>query len=111
MSGTGASHGSRSHNGAASKASASATGPKERSGARPSGWVRNRSDGSVEALFSGAGHVILEMLKRCQDGPSSAAVAEVAIVEEGGGAPLGFSRFGRLFDEASISRRWLGSSS
>jgi acylphosphatase len=55
------------------------------------GWVRNRRDGSVEALFSGAGDAILEMLKRCQDGPSSAAVEDVAIVEEGGAAPAGFA--------------------
>lgn len=56
-----------------------------------SGWVRNRSDGAVEALFSGPMDHVALMLKRCHDGPAAAAVREVVIVEEGGGAPIGFS--------------------
>jgi acylphosphatase len=55
------------------------------------GWVCNRRDGSVEALFSGAGEAVAEMLKRCQDGPPAAAVEAVVILEEGGAAPLGFA--------------------
>jgi len=55
-----------------------------------SGWVRNRRDGSVEALFSGAPADVTEMLDRCRDGPRSAEVASVAVLEEGGAAPRGF---------------------
>lgn len=55
------------------------------------GWVRNRGDGRVEALFSGAAGRVAEMLRQCGEGPAAAMVGEVAIVEEGGAAPLGFA--------------------
>jgi acylphosphatase len=55
-----------------------------------SGWVRNRRDGAVEALFSGAPADVAEMLVRCHVGPAAASVAEVQVLEEGGDAPLGF---------------------
>ena len=54
------------------------------------GWVRNRRDGSVEALFSGAADDVAEMLERCRDGPAAAVVSSVEILEEGGDAPAGF---------------------
>jgi len=54
------------------------------------GWVRNRRDGSVEAVFSGAPEDVGEMLDRCRDGPTSAVVTSVRIVEEGADAPAGF---------------------
>ena len=54
------------------------------------GWVRNRRDGSVEALFSGAAESVAEMLERCRDGPPAAEVACVTVLEEGGAAPSGF---------------------
>nr|XP_029117450.1 uncharacterized protein LOC105034407 isoform X2 [Elaeis guineensis] len=39
------------------------------------GWVRNRRDGSVEALFSGDPNAVYEMVeKRCRVGPPAAAV-------------------------------------
>jgi len=38
------------------------------------GWVRNRRDGTVEALFAGPGEVVAEMMTRCQKGPGSARV-------------------------------------
>jgi acylphosphatase len=38
------------------------------------GWVRNRRDGSVEALFAGPGDVVSEMVAQCRRGPSSARV-------------------------------------
>ncbi len=56
-----------------------------------SGWVRNRRDGAVEALFSGAASGVAEMLARCGDGPYDARVSRVEIVQEGGAAPEGFS--------------------
>ena len=55
-----------------------------------SGWVRNRRDGSVEALLSGPAHDVAQMLERCEDGPPSARVTAVNIIEEGTGAPTGF---------------------
>ncbi len=41
------------------------------------GWVRNRADGSVEALFSGAADSVDEMLALCRQGPRSARVEAV----------------------------------
>lgn len=41
------------------------------------GWVRNRMDGSVEALFSGPKSVVNEMLDACWEGPPAAAVRSV----------------------------------
>ncbi|KAJ8899848.1 hypothetical protein K2173_019551 [Erythroxylum novogranatense] len=38
------------------------------------GWVRNRRDGSVEALFSGDSDKVLEMEQRCRRGPPDALV-------------------------------------
>ena len=55
-----------------------------------SGWVRNRRDGTVEALFSGPAEEVAEMLARCRDGPRAAHVTAVRIIEEGGPAPGGF---------------------
>ena len=54
------------------------------------GWVRNRRDGSVEALFSGAADDVAQMLERCKDGPPSARVTAVQVIEEGGDPPTGF---------------------
>ncbi|MGH6960298.1 MAG: acylphosphatase [Dongiaceae bacterium] len=41
------------------------------------GWVRNRMDGSVEALFSGAPHVVDEMIALCWQGPRAARVEAI----------------------------------
>jgi acylphosphatase len=38
------------------------------------GWVRNRRDGSVEALFAGPAEVVADMVAVCRRGPSSARV-------------------------------------
>jgi acylphosphatase len=45
---------------------------------RLEGWVRNRRDGSVEALFAGSEDVVADMIAACRRGPSSARVADVA---------------------------------
>jgi acylphosphatase len=42
-----------------------------------SGWVRNASDGSVEAVFEGDRERIESMLAWCRHGPSLARVDEV----------------------------------
>jgi len=43
-----------------------------------SGWVRNRRDGSVEALVSGSTEAVGRMIAACQAGPSYARVTGVA---------------------------------
>jgi acylphosphatase len=42
------------------------------------GWVRNRSDGSVEALFIGPAAAVADMLAACQRGPPAARVTAIA---------------------------------
>lgn len=41
------------------------------------GWVRNRSDGSVEALFHGPAEKIEDMILACRRGPSAARVDRI----------------------------------
>lgn len=41
------------------------------------GWVRNRSDGSVEAVFSGEMATVRAMAKACRQGPERARVTDV----------------------------------
>ncbi len=43
------------------------------------GWVRNRRDGSVEAVFQGTRQETDEMLARCRIGPPAANVTEIQI--------------------------------
>lgn len=47
----------------------------ERRGLR--GWVRNRSDGTVEALFIGPDAVLADMVEACRQGPPAARVSRV----------------------------------
>ena len=41
------------------------------------GWVRNRRDGSVEAVFAGQADVVEQMIERCRRGPATARVEAV----------------------------------
>ena len=41
------------------------------------GWVRNRTDGSVEALFAGSADIVAQLVALCRRGPSSARVEDV----------------------------------
>jgi acylphosphatase len=43
------------------------------------GWVRNRLDGSVEAVVQGEAHVVNRMVEWARRGPPNAAVASVDI--------------------------------
>jgi acylphosphatase len=43
------------------------------------GWVRNRRDGAVEAVFSGPDHAVDAMLEACRAGPGSGHVDEVEV--------------------------------
>ena len=62
---------------------------REASGRGLSGWVRNRADGSVEAVFAGPEAGVQDMIAACRRGPSAARVnrieqaAETAAVEPG----------------------------
>ena len=46
------------------------------------GWVRNRIDGSVEAVFEGEKNKVNSVLKWCRDGPPMARVNKVATRSE-----------------------------
>ena len=46
------------------------------------GWVRNRPDGSVEAVFEGEPVDVERMLAFCREGPVGAAVAHVEVTDE-----------------------------
>ena len=52
---------------------------QEAIGRRLAGWVRNRRDGSVEALFAGPKPAVDEMIEACWHGPPSAKVTKVAV--------------------------------
>ncbi|GBU17119.1 MULTISPECIES: acylphosphatase [Methylobacterium] len=47
------------------------------------GHVRNREDGSVEAVFSGSSETVEAMLAECREGPSGARVDGVQVTERG----------------------------
>ncbi|MFG6403801.1 MULTISPECIES: acylphosphatase [unclassified Microbacterium] len=55
-----------------------------------SGWVRNRSDGSVEGEIEGIPERVDEMVAWMRRGPASAQVSAVDLVEV---VPLGSSGF------------------
>jgi len=48
------------------------------------GWVRNRRDGSVEAMVSGAPAAVEQIVAWARRGPSSATVSNVEIADAGG---------------------------
>jgi acylphosphatase len=60
------------------------------------GWVRNRRDGSVEALFAGPEDIVADMIALCQRGPSSARVDAVQD-ESAHAAALNLRRAGERF--------------
>jgi acylphosphatase len=46
------------------------------------GWVKNRRDGRVEALFEGDKAKVDEMIQWCHRGPSEARVTNVRVIWE-----------------------------
>jgi acylphosphatase len=54
------------------------------------GWVRNRRDGSVEAVVAGPAQPVEAMLGVCRSGPATAQVTSVEILSESAEAPAGF---------------------
>lgn len=47
------------------------------------GWVRNRRDGSVEAVFAGPSDIVEQMVEHCRRGPDSARVDALQSSEAG----------------------------
>lgn len=43
------------------------------------GWVKNLPDGRVEAMVSGSGKKVDELIKKCKEGPSSAFVKDIQV--------------------------------
>ena len=60
------------------------------------GWVRNRSDGTVEALVAGPPAAIDELVERCWQGPSMAHVHEIEVKPAADPGPIGFSQAASL---------------
>ncbi|MCJ2121997.1 acylphosphatase [Methylobacterium sp. J-077] len=56
-----------------------------------SGFVRNRDDGSVEAVFSGPPEAVDQVVAQCWSGPPGARVSDVTVQE--GGDPPASDRF------------------
>ncbi len=56
------------------------------------GWVRNRTDGTVEALVSGPEEAVDALIARCRSGPPEARVDHVEVEETAEQAPAGFSQ-------------------
>ncbi len=52
------------------------------------GWVRNRKDGSVEAIFSGEASNVEAILIACRRGPRLAIIEEVRVTERSVDAEL-----------------------
>ena len=47
-----------------------------------SGWVRNTSEGTVEAVFEGAADAVDTLVSFCHKGPRGARVERVEVFEE-----------------------------
>ncbi|MFC7049956.1 acylphosphatase [Emcibacter nanhaiensis] len=56
------------------------------------GWVRNRADGTVEALLVGSEMNVREMIKRCFRGPDRARVKEIEEFPAKGITASGFTQ-------------------
>jgi acylphosphatase len=68
------------------------------------GWVRNRRDGTVEAVFAGPAQAVTEMIALCRRGPD---MARVDSVDEAPAEPnvLELRKKGERFSElATIGR-------
>lgn len=60
------------------------------------GWVRNRTDGTVEVVIAGTPQAIAKMIDRCRKGPPLAQVATIDI-EDASVLDLGYRRPGEQF--------------
>jgi acylphosphatase len=46
------------------------------------GWVRNRPDGTVEAVLEGERDAVFAVVAACEDGPRGAGVSGVGVSDE-----------------------------
>jgi acylphosphatase len=63
---------------------------KEARSREVAGWVRNREDGAVEAVFEGDPQAVEALVEFCRSGPSRADVERVDVEEE---EPEGLASF------------------
>lgn len=56
------------------------------------GWVRNRSDGTVEAMLVGPNESVDQMIKHCHQGPRMSKVENIEISVARGIVKKGFER-------------------
>ena len=56
------------------------------------GWVRNRSDGTVEMLLAGSDDAVGRMIERCREGPPAARVERIDVAKTDEAAPDGFEK-------------------
>jgi len=54
------------------------------------GWVRNRFDGSVEVLATGASEAVADFVEICRRGPPAAHVAAVTVSDAEDDGSVGF---------------------
>ena len=54
------------------------------------GWVSNRPDGTVEAVFEGDAEAVESLVRLCREGPRGAKVVRAEVREE---APEGLAGF------------------
>lgn len=66
------------------------------------GWVRNRGDGSVEALFAGPTQDVAEIVAACRKGPPAARV-DTVIEAPAGPELLRLRRAGEAFSVLSTA--------
>jgi acylphosphatase len=55
------------------------------------GWVRNRTDGSVEALVTGAPEAVAAMIEAARKGPLGAHVTGVTVTPDKNDGSVGFA--------------------
>ncbi|MGH2977507.1 MAG: acylphosphatase [Gaiellaceae bacterium] len=58
------------------------------------GWVRNRPDGTVEAVFEGEPAAVEALVEFCRQGPRGAAVKRVDVAAESSEGLAGFRIIG-----------------
>lgn len=63
---------------------------REAAGRGVAGWVRNRPDGTVEAVFEGHQEAVAAMVDWCRSGPPAAEVTALEVHQE---PPAGLSGF------------------
>jgi acylphosphatase len=54
------------------------------------GWVRNKPEGTVEAVFEGEPEAVESMIRWCEEGPRGAVVDHVDVTDE---EPEGLTEF------------------